>query len=341
MEWKKDMKTDTDKKRPLIILTGPTAVGKTAISVRLAQAVSGEIISADSMQVYRHMNIGTAKIRPEEMNGIPHHLIDCMEPEEEFNVVVFQRMAKAAIEQIYQNGHIPIIAGGTGFYIQSVLYDIDFDAPDEAECGLTDGKASETAAVLDRREQLYTAAKQYGPEYLHRQLGEIDPVSASRIHPNNIKRVVRAIEFYEQTKTPISVHNETQQKKEPPYHFLYFVLNDTRSQLYERIDSRVDKMFSQGLEQEVAALIARGCTREMVSMQGIGYKEMLDYFAGEYDLERARYLIKRDTRHFAKRQITWFKREKSVTWMNYPDYGNAETAVLEAMLERFKEELAV
>lgn len=335
------MEQNMKKKRPLIVLTGPTAVGKTALSIQLAQAVGGEIISADSMQVYRHMDIGTAKIKPEEMKGIPHYLVDCLEPEDPFNVVIFQRMAKAAVEQIYSHGNIPIIAGGTGFYIQSVLYDIDFDAPDSTACGRGGGieTASEEAASTQRRLQLYELARRGGPQVLHDCLKAVDPESAARIHPNNIKRVARAVEFYEQNKVPISRHNKQQQHKKSPYRFLYFVLNDDRSRLYERIDARVDEMFARGLVQEVSRLIARGADREMVSMQGIGYKELFGYFAGEYDLERARDLIKQDTRHFAKRQITWFKREKNVIWMNYPEYGYSELAVLEAMLGQIYREL--
>lgn len=331
------MEQNMKKKRPLIVLTGPTAVGKTALSIQLAQAVGGEIISADSMQVYRHMDIGTAKIKPAEMQGIPHYLVDCLEPEAPFNVVIFQRMAKAAAEQIYSHGNIPIITGGTGFYIQSLLFDIDFDAPDSTAGGIE--TASGEAGSTQRRLQLYELSRREGPRFLHDCLKAVDPESAAKIHPNNIKRVARAIEFYEQNKVPISLHNEQQQQKESPYRYLYFVLNDDRSRLYERIDARVEEMFARGLVQEVSRLIARGADREMVSMQGIGYKELFGYFAGEYDLERAIYLIKQDTRHFAKRQITWFKREKNVIWMDYPAYGYSESAVLEAMLEQIHREL--
>lgn len=319
--------------KPLIILTGPTAAGKTEISIQLAKAVGGEIISADSMQVYRHMDIGTAKIKPQEMQGVKHFLIDCLEPEEEFNVVAFQRMAKAAMAQIYENGHIPIIVGGTGFYIQSVLYDIDFGEATGEEEDLT----SPWTAQDEYRLQLYSLAEEKGADYLHAMLAAVDAVSAQQIHKNNIKRVVRALEYFHQTGEQISVHNAMQRSKTSPYNFLYFVLNDKREILYERINRRVDQMFEQGLEAELKWLLEQGYDRKMVSMQGIGYKEMFGYFDGEYDLDRAKYLIKQNTRHFAKRQITWFKREKNVTWMEYGDYHNSKEEIVRAMIQMAKE----
>ena len=214
-------------KKPLIILAGPTAVGKTKISIRLAKAVGGEIISADSMQVYKYMDIGSAKIRPEEMEGVPHYLIDELFPSEEFHVVRFKQMAQEAMKQIYANGHIPILVGGTGFYIQAVLYDIDF-----------------TENVMDAsyRFHLEQYVRKYGEEALHRKLLKVDEKSAKKIHPNNVKRVIRALEFYRQTGQKISSHNEREQAKESPYAFRYFVLNDERAQLYKRIDQRVDHM---------------------------------------------------------------------------------------------------
>lgn len=310
-------------KKPLLVLTGPTAVGKTDLSISLAKAIGGEIISADSMQVYKHMDIGTAKIMPEEMQGVPHYLVDQLMPDDEFNVVIFQKMAREAIEQIYANHHIPIIVGGTGFYIQSILYDIDFtENQDDNE---------------EYRNYLYNLAREKGEQYLHDMLFKVDPESAKAIHANNVKRVARALEYYHQTGECISKHNEEQQKNESPYNFLYFVLNNDRSVLYDRIDRRVDLMFEQGLEAEVKRLKDMGYQKDMVSMQGIGYKEMFPYLEGEYDLERAKYLIKLDTRHFAKRQITWFKRERTVTWMNYPDYDNSKDKILEEMLKKAKE----
>ena len=303
-------------KKPLLILTGPTAVGKTRLSIKLAKAVNGEIISADSMQVYRHMDIGSAKIKPEETEGVPHHLIDVLDPEEEFNVVTFQKMCKKCMEEIYGRGHIPILTGGTGFYIQSVLYDIDF---------------AENAEDTSIRDRLEKEAEEKGAEYLHGKLREVDSASAEAIHANNIKRVIRALEFFEQTGEKISLHNETERQKESAYTSCYFVLNDDREKLYERIDRRVDEMLAEGLVAEVEALKKRGCTRKLVSMQGLGYKEILAYLDGEYSLEEAIYRIKRDTRHFAKRQITWFKREKEVIWINKPDFSYDDDKILDFM----------
>lgn len=305
------------KKKPLIILTGPTAAGKTKLSIRLAKKAGGEIISADSMQVYKGMDIGSAKIKPEEMEGVPHHLIDVLEPDEEFHVVRFQQMAKEALKKIYANGHIPIVVGGTGFYIQALLYDIDF----------TESKGDESY-----RQELLAFAKEHGRMALHERLRKIDPASAQEIHFRNVKRVVRALEFYRQSGIPISVHNERERKKTSPYAFCYFVLNDAREKLYERIDQRVDEMVKGGLETEVLELKKRGCTKNMVSMQGLGYKEMLDYLDGECTLKEAVYRIKRDTRHFAKRQITWFKRERDVIWLDKDAYGYDEEKLLNTML---------
>lgn len=286
---------------PLIVLTGPTAVGKTALSVKLAKAVGAEIISADSMQVYRRMDIGSAKVTKEEMDGVPHHLIDVLEPEEEFNVVLFQKLAKEAIADIVSRNKLPMIVGGTGFYIQSVLYDVDF---------------TETKEDGAFRKELEAFAQKEGAAKLHDRLAAVDPKAAQQIHANNIKRVIRALEFYEQTGAQISEHNETERQKEPAYRAKYFVLTDDRAAMYERIDRRVDSMIKAGLVEEVRALRDRGLKKEMVSMQGLGYKEILAFLEGEYDLDRALYLIKRDTRHFAKRQLTWFKREKNVIWVD-------------------------
>lgn len=307
-------------KRPLIILTGPTAVGKTALSIKLAKAVNGQMISADSMQVYRHMDIGTAKIKPEEMQGIPHYLIDVLEPEEDFNVVRFQHMAKEALAKIYAEGGIPIVVGGTGFYIQALLYDIDFEENDED---------------TTYRQELQQLAEAKGAEYLHEMLKQVDPESAQTIHANNVKRVIRALEFHHQTGLPISAHNEEQRQKESPYHFLYFVLNDDRQMLYDRIDKRIDIMLEQGLVDEVKELVASGCKRDMVSMQGLGYKEILNYLEGNCTLEESVYILKRDTRHFAKRQLTWFKREREVIWLNRPDFQD-DDAILEYALEEIR-----
>lgn len=310
------------EKKPMVILTGPTAVGKTALSIRLAKEINGAVISADSMQVYRHMDIGSAKIRPEEMQGVKHYLIDILEPEEEFHVVRFVEEAKAALEEIYRNGQIPIIAGGTGFYIQALLYDINFDRQD---------------CDADYRRELEQIAEEKGTEYLHRMLEEVDAESAKAIHANNTKRVIRALEFYHVSGKKISEHNETEHQKESPYNFAYFVLTDEREQLYKRIEARVDAMMEEGLLDEVRLLKEQGATKEMVSMQGLGYKEILAYLDGEISLERAVYLIKRDTRHFAKRQLTWFRRERDVIWFDKEQYAYQEDAILADMLTILKE----
>ena len=316
------MQTNAAKqnKTPLIVLTGPTAVGKTALSVRLAKALDAEIISADSMQVYRGMDIGSAKIRKEEMDGVRHHLIDVLDPEDEFNVVLFQKLAKEAIKEITGRGKIPILAGGTGFYIQAVLYDIDF---------------TETNEDTSYRTYLEELAQKEGNEVLHRILEERDPKAAEAIHANNVKRVIRALEFFEQTGEKISEHNEEQQEKESAYDSCYFVLTDDRARMYERIDRRVDIMLEEGLVEEVTRLKEQGCDRNLVSMQGLGYKEILAYLEGEHDLERAVYLIKRDTRHFAKRQLTWFKREKDVIWVDRRNFMD-ENEILQFLIDTWR-----
>lgn len=299
---------DSKNKRPLVVLTGPTAVGKTALSIHLAKAIGGEIISADSMQVYQQMDIGTAKIKPEEMQGIPHYLVDEFPPDEEFNVVKFKEYANKYMEQIYEKGKIPILVGGTGFYIQAVLKDVAFEQEEVSEC-------------RKRFEQL---AEEKGAHYLHLQLQNVDPKSALAIHENNVRRVIRALEYYEQTGKCISDHNEQEKKKESPYNFAYFVLNQDRSILYKRIDKRVDLMVEEGLVDEVKHLLEQGYGRDLVSMQGLGYKEICAYLENEISLEEAIYILKRDTRHFAKRQLTWFKREQDVIWVDKDQYKTEE-----------------
>ena len=309
------------KKKPLVVLTGPTAVGKTKASIELAKSIGGEIISADSMQVYKYMDIGSAKIRPEEMQGVPHFLVDILEPTEEFNVVRFKEMATEAMEEIYQRGHIPIIVGGTGFYIQAVLYDIDFTKQDNDQA---------------YREELEAYAKEHGAQALHDKLRQVDEKAASEIHANNVKRVIRALEYYRQTGQKISEHNEKEREKESPYEFFYFVLTDERETLYERIDKRVDQMIEEGLVEEVKHLKEMGCTRDLVSMQGLGYKEILDYLDGFCTLDEAVYKIKRDTRHFAKRQLTWFRRERKVRWIDKSEFGHDEAKIINEMLKQME-----
>ena len=307
--------------KPLVILTGPTAVGKTALSIKLASEIGGEIISADSMQVYRQMDIGSAKIKPEEMGGIPHHLIDILEPEEEFNVCLFEKLALEAMEQIYERGHIPVVVGGTGFYIQALLYQIDF---------------TEEETDTAYRDKLWQLGEEKGNHYLHELLRKVDPESAEEIHENNRKRVIRALEFYENCGKPISTHNKEQRQKTSAYNSCYFVLTDDRKKLYERIESRVDQMLSKGLVDEVRTLKERGCNASMVSMQGLGYKEILEYLDGRCSLLEAVEKIKKETRHFAKRQLTWFRREKDVIWLEKQAFAYDEDAVLSCILENLR-----
>ena len=311
------------KKQNLIIISGPTAAGKTALSIRLAKEIDGSIISADSMQVYKRMDIGSAKISKDEMQGIKHYLIDILEPTEDFNIALFKEYAKDAIYKINKDNKIPIVVGGTGFYIQALLYDISFDE-----------NASENTQI---RDELNNLAIKYGNEYIHNILKEVDVEAANSIHPNNIKRVIRAIEYYRLTGERISEHNEIQHSKESPYNYKYFVINQDREVLYKNIDKRVDIMVENGLVEEVSRLKKEGLSRDYVSMNGLGYKEILDYLDNKCTLDEAIEIIKRDTRHFAKRQLTWFRREKDVTWINKEDFVNDEQ-ILDYIKEQIKSE---
>lgn len=297
------------EKTPLLIVAGPTATGKSDSAVELALRMNGEVISADSMQVYRGMDIGSAKVTVEEMRGVPHHLIDCADPSENWNVVRFQKEARRAVQDIASRGRLPILCGGTGFYIQALLYDIDFTQMDEN---------------TPLRDRLSALAAEKGPEAIHALLLEKDPASAAAIHPNNLKRVIRAIEFMEESGGSIAAHNLQQRERESAYRSVFFVLTMDRARLYERIDRRVDIMMERGLVEEVARLRAMEIQRDSTSMQGIGYKQVYGYLDGEYDLEEAVRLIKRDTRHFAKRQLTWFKREKDVIWTDLDRFENRQ-----------------
>ena len=302
--------------KDLIVLTGPTAVGKTSLSIALAKAVDGEIISADSMQVYKYMNIGTAKITEEEKCGIPHFLIDELEPDEEFNVTIFKNKVMGYIEDIKSRGKVPIIVGGTGFYIQSVIYDINFNEY---------GDDSEV------RKKYELMAETIGKSELHKKLALVDREYAESVSENNVKKVVRALTFFEMTGEKLSEHNKRERERCSPFDFAYFVLTMDRKKLYERIDKRVDLMFDMGLVDEVKALMAKGYDKSLVSMQGIGYKEVIDYLNGKTSLEECIDIIKRDTRHFAKRQLTWFKREKVVTYIDKDEF-DAEDKCLKEML---------
>ena len=308
-------------KKPLIVLTGPTAAGKTHLSIALAKAVNGEIISADSMQVYKYMDIGSAKIRPEEMQGVKHYLVDELLPQEEFHIVKFQQMAKAAMEEIYAKGKIPVLVGGTGFYIQAITKDIDFTQAEQED---------------GYRQELEQLAAEKGNEYLHQMLLDVDPVSAGEIHANNVKRVIRALEFYHQNQSPISAHNQEQKEHETPYNLAYFVLNDDRSRLYERIDARIDQMLDEGLIDEVKALKEMGYHKGMVSMQGLGYKELLPCLHGDISLAQAAEAIKVGTRNYARRQLIWFRRDTRIRWIPSTELSHAKERIIQDWEEHIR-----
>ncbi|KEI99626.1 tRNA delta(2)-isopentenylpyrophosphate transferase [Clostridium botulinum A2B3 87] len=298
----------------LLIIAGPTAVGKTDISIKLAEKLNGEIISADSMQIYKYMDIGSAKITKDEMQGIPHHLIDVVEPHEEFNVSSFKTLAEKSIKNIWNRGKLPIIAGGTGLYINSLIYNYDFTDADRDE---------------KYREYLTKLAEDKGKEYVHSLLKDIDEESYEKLYPNDLKRVVRALEVYKITGKSISEYTKENEKKlyDIPYNVNYFILNMNREVLYERINKRVDIMMSKGLIEEVKKLESMGYTPDMQSMKGIGYKEVLFYLNGDISLDEAIYLIKKGSRNYAKRQLTWFRKDKRSIWIDKDNYSSEEEIV--------------
>lgn len=308
-------------KKPLIVIGGPTACGKTGFSIKLAKEIGGEIISADSMQVYRYMDIGTAKVTPEEADGVPHYLIDEFDPDEEYNVMLFQQKAKAYMEEIWAKGKIPILVGGTGFYINALLYDNDF---------------TETDNDTTYREECYRLAQEQGPEVLYERLKEVDPEYAEIMHANNVKRVTRALEYHYLTGQKFSEHNAEQKEKETPYDAAVILLNMDREKLYERIELRIDLMMEQGLLEEVKGLLDRGYTPDLVSMQGIGYKEFIPYFNGECTLEEAVTQLKTNTRRFAKRQLTWFRRQIDGLWVDMSRSTGEE--IMAEVLEYLKQQ---
>ena len=311
-----------ERKKPLVILTGPTAIGKTGLSLKLADRIGGSILSADSMQVYRGLNIGSAKIKAEEMQGIPHYLIDVLDPSVPFNVASFKEMAKEAASDIWDRGRIPIVTGGTGFYIQAFLYDIDFSIGEEDE---------------DYREEIARRLKEGEADDLYQELVRVDPESARNIHPHNLKRIIRALEFYRASGKTISEHNRNEMKKESPYNFCYFVLEEDRTSLYRKINERVDRMMEEGLLDEVKKLKALDLSPDLTAMQGIGYRELFDFLDGRGTLSEAVEEIKKNTRHYAKRQLTWFRRERDVICINKDSYGHDENAMLETILIHLRE----
>lgn len=284
-------------KIPIIAVVGATASGKTGLSIELAKRHNAEIISCDSMQIYRGMDIGTAKPDEEEMAGIAHHMIDIVNPDESFSVADFVPMAHKAAEEIVKRGKLPIAVGGTGLYADSFLKDVDFEKNDTSE---------------ELRARLQEELEKFGAEHMAERLKSIDPVSAQRIHPNNHRRIIRAIEFYEMTGKPISKHQEETKKKQSRYALLWFMIEHDMESLYERIEKRVDIMIEKGLIKEVEGLCQKGYTKDMTSMQGIGYKEIIDYLNGECTRDEAIEKIKIGTRHYAKRQMTWFRRNPDI-----------------------------
>ncbi len=308
-------------KKPLIVIGGPTACGKTGFSIKLAKEIGGEIISADSMQVYRYMDIGTAKVTPEEADGVPHYLIDEFDPDEEYNVMLFQQKAKAYMEQIWAKGKVPILVGGTGFYINALLYDNDF---------------TETDNDTSYREECYRLAQEQGPEVLYERLKEIDPEYAAIMHANNVKRVTRALEYHYLTGQKFSEHNAEQKEKDTPYDAAVIILSMDRAKLYERIELRIDIMMEQGLLEEVKGLLDKGYTPDLVSMQGIGYKEFVPHFNGECTLEEAVTQLKTNTRRFAKRQLTWFRRQIEGLWVDLSKSSGEEA--MDEVLDYLKQQ---
>lgn len=308
-------------KFPLITISGPTACGKTAVSVELAKIINGEIISADSMQVYKYMDIGTAKITEEEKQGIKHYLIDVLYPDDEFSIAVFQKMAKEALSEIYDEGKMPILVGGTGFYVNGLIYDNDF----------TPGEKDNKMRLMLEKD-----AAEKGNEYVHNILRELDPEYAETVHPNNVKRVIRAIEFCRDTGEKFSEYNARERLREPAYDVKSFILNMDRDLLYERIEKRIDIMIKNGLVEEVKGLMEK-YSENLVSMKGLGYKEIIGYLNGEYSLEEAIYILKRDTRHFARRQLTWFKHQSNGVWIDMLDYESPK-AVAEYIAKEITKE---
>lgn len=290
----------------LIIISGPTASGKTSASINLAKAINGEVISCDSMQVYKYMDIGSAKPTKEEMEGIRHHLIDVLEPNEDFSIATFKEMVFDAIEDIKLRGKTPILCGGTGFYTNAIVYNTEFTEMEKDD---------------EYREELFKLAEEKGNAFLYNMLREVDPESLETIHENNTKKVVRALEFYKLTNSKISTHNKKEKEKEPYFDVKQIILNTDRETLYNRIDRRVDIMLKCGLVEEVNSLIKKGYTKNLTSMQGIGYQEFFDYFDGKIALDETIELIKKNSRNYAKRQLTWFRNKSSGIWVDTKEHN--------------------
>ncbi len=298
-------------KRNVIFVAGPTAVGKTKYAIEIARAVHGEIVSADSMQIYRYMDIGSAKPTKEELAQVKHYLVDEIDPRDEFSAAEYQTLAKRYIEKIFQDGKTPVVSGGTGLYLNSLLFDMDFSVmPKQAQF----------------RKQLEAEAEQYGPEYVHNRLKVLDQAAAERIHPNNLKKVIRAIEVFEATGEGIREFRESFVPTKD-YGCILIGLNRDREELYRRIDERVDLLIKAGLVQEIESLLEKGLTEDNISMKGIGYKEIIAYLNDSYDFQEAVRLVKRNTRHYAKRQLTWLRRYEKMHWFNLTEFETEEKAL--------------
>lgn len=303
---------------PLVVIAGPTATGKSEVAVEIATRLNGEIISADSMQVYRRMNIGTAKLLPEERKGVPHHLIDIVEPTENYSVANFQEQATQVIKEVHLRNKLPILVGGTGLYINAVIDNYFFPA------GLLNSQI---------RQQLIQLGKEIGTEALHRWLVEVDPESAARIQPGDLRRIVRALEVFHLTGQPLSAFHHSKHSSSPGYNLGMFGLYCPRELLYQRINRRVEEMISQGLVEEVKQLLAEGCTPSTTALQAVGYKEIIDYLRGYYDLDTAVEMIKRNTRRLAKRQMTWFKRDQRIRWFDITQFPSSQHLAAEICKE--------
>lgn len=312
-------------KKKLILIAGPTASGKTKSSVLLAQQIGGEIISCDSMQVYRRMDIGTAKVRPEEMEGIPHYMIDVLEPTEGCNISWFKEQVTRHIEEISNRGKVPILVGGTGFYLNAILFDTQFE---------------ETDTDLSYRQSLEKEVRTNGADSLHKRLQEVDPVSAEAIHANNVKRVIRALEYFHQTGVPISKHNEKERKKREaltsPYDYTFFALDMDREVLYDRINRRIDRMMDEGLLEEVKVLYDEGFSEDLTSIKAIGYKEFYPYFRGELTLDACIDKLKQNTRHYAKRQLTWLRHQAKPIFIPVDQYDFDAQKIVDVMKSKIQ-----
>ena len=297
-------------KKQILIIAGPTAVGKTEYAIATAKAIGGEIVSADSMQLYKYMDIGSAKPTQKELSQVKHYLVDEIDPREKFSVAKYQKLAKAAIREIFDKGRVPVISGGTGLYINSLIYEMDFAAPPSDEAF---------------RKELEDMALKKGRDYIHSKLAELDPDAAARIHPNNVKKVIRAIEAAQNGNKVKDFDNA--QVPAADYDVLLAGLTRDRAELYERINRRVDILIEKGLVEEVSSLMQMGLGYDDISMKGIGYKEIIGSLEGKYTIEEAIELIKKNTRHYAKRQLTWLRRYDNIKWFNLSSYEDKTMAM--------------